>query len=136
MGTGVSPATDFLKSSGFNLEKDGGIATDEYMRVKGYKNVFAIGDIAHYPQHPEGQQRRVEHWNCAGNQVCDSSNDCVPLAYSVFRDGRLRTTSPARMIWLLLQRSQSSGHPSAKDYDTLAQAQALTTPTLTGTLTN
>lgn len=69
MGTGVAPATDFLKSSGFSLEKDGGIATDEYLRVKGYKNVYAIGDIAHYPQYPDKQQRRVEHWNVAGNHV-------------------------------------------------------------------
>ena len=67
MGTGVAPATAFLKESGFKLEKDGGIATDEYLRVKGHDNIYAIGDIAHYVQYPEKFQRRVEHWNVAGN---------------------------------------------------------------------
>ncbi len=76
MGTGVSPATDFLKESGFSLEKDGGIAVDEYLRVKGHKNIYAIGDISHYPQYPEKQQRRVEHWNVAGNHVSRPSHRC------------------------------------------------------------
>ena len=70
MGTGVSPSTDFLKNSGFTLEKDGGITVDEYLRVKGYKNIYAAGDIAHYPQYPDKFSRRVEHWNVAGNHVC------------------------------------------------------------------
>ena len=69
MGTGVGPATGFLKDSGFSLEKDGGILVDEQLRVKGHKNIYAIGDIAHYAQYPAKQQRRVEHWNVAGNQV-------------------------------------------------------------------
>jgi len=69
MGTGVSPATGFLKESGFSLEEDGGIAVDEYLRVKGEQNIYAIGDIAHYTQYPDKFQRRVEHWNVAGNMV-------------------------------------------------------------------
>ena len=46
MGVGVAPATAFLKKSGIELEKDGGIKVDEYLRVKSgkdTKNVFAIG---------------------------------------------------------------------------------------------
>lgn len=69
MGTGVAPATQFLKDSGFQLEKDGGIVVDEYLRVKGQDHIYAIGDIAHYTQYPDKFQRRVEHWNVAGNQV-------------------------------------------------------------------
>ena len=68
MGTGVAPATGFLKDSGFSLEKDGGITVDENLRVKGHKNIYAIGDIAHHTQYPAKFQRRVEHWNVAGNQ--------------------------------------------------------------------
>ena len=75
MGTGVAPATDFLKESTFNLEKDGGIKVDEYLRVMAHKNIYAVGDIAHYPQAPEGQQRRVEHWNVAGQQVSGVPSD-------------------------------------------------------------
>ena len=46
MGVGVSPATQYLKGSGVELERDGGIRVDKYMRVKSgkdTKNVFAIG---------------------------------------------------------------------------------------------
>ncbi|WWC86273.1 uncharacterized protein L201_001146 [Kwoniella dendrophila CBS 6074] len=66
MGTGVQPATDFIKDQ-IKLEDDGGVKVDEYLRVKDQKNVYAIGDIAHYVQYPEKFQRRVEHWNVAGN---------------------------------------------------------------------
>ncbi|QRW21600.1 apoptosis-inducing factor 1 [Rhizoctonia solani] len=49
MGIGVAPATEFLKSSPFTLEKDGGIAVDEYLRA------------------PTGDLSRIEHWNVANN---------------------------------------------------------------------
>jgi len=80
MGTGVAPATGFLKDSGFELEKDGGIAVDKYLRVKGYDNIYAIGDIAHYPQAPDGHQRRVEHWNVAGNQGREAAHNIAKPA--------------------------------------------------------
>jgi len=69
LGVGVAPATKFLEASGFKLEKDQGITVDEYLRVQGQEDVFAIGDIAHYKQYPEKEARRVEHWNVAGNHV-------------------------------------------------------------------
>jgi hypothetical protein len=50
MGVGVSPATEFLKASGLPLEDDGGVVVDELLRVKGQQDVFAIGDIATFPQ--------------------------------------------------------------------------------------
>lgn len=43
MGVGVAPATEFLKQSGFRLEPDSGIKVDEYLRVPGHADVFAIG---------------------------------------------------------------------------------------------
>ena len=63
MGTGVRPATDYLKTSGWELEKDGSVKVDELLRVTGRTDVYAIGDIATYPQFPTGMYRRVEHWN-------------------------------------------------------------------------
>jgi NADPH-dependent 2,4-dienoyl-CoA reductase/sulfur reductase-like enzyme len=69
MGVGVAPATGFLNGSGIELEKDGSIKVDKYLRVKtgkDTKNVFAIGDIATYPQ-ANGDETRIEHWNVAGN---------------------------------------------------------------------
>jgi len=70
MGVGVAPATQYLKGSGVELERDGGVRVDKYMRVKtgkDTKNVFAIGDIAIYP-HANGDEVRIEHWNVAANQ--------------------------------------------------------------------
>ncbi|RDB26297.1 Apoptosis-inducing factor 1 [Hypsizygus marmoreus] len=69
MGVGVAPATEFLKGSGIELEKDGGVKVDEYLRVQSgsdRNNVYAIGDIAVYPQQ-SGGYTRIEHWNVAGN---------------------------------------------------------------------
>jgi len=63
MGVGVRPATDYLKASGWELEKDGSVKVDELLRVAGRGDVYAIGDIATYPQLPVGTYRRIEHWN-------------------------------------------------------------------------
>ncbi|KAJ7056617.1 pyridine nucleotide-disulfide oxidoreductase-domain-containing protein [Mycena amicta] len=54
--------------SGVPTERDGGVRVDEYLKLVGYEDVYAVGDIAHYPQLPTGEIRRVEHWNVAGNQ--------------------------------------------------------------------
>ncbi|KAG6817164.1 hypothetical protein H0H87_012125 [Tephrocybe sp. NHM501043] len=88
MGVGVAPATEFVKGSGIELEKDGGIKVDKYLRVESgpdRENVYAVGlllthlyydaffthlagDIAVYPQ-VTGSYSRIEHWNvsCAAH---------------------------------------------------------------------
>jgi NADPH-dependent 2,4-dienoyl-CoA reductase/sulfur reductase-like enzyme len=68
LGAGVVPKTDFLKSSGITIDKDGGISVDGSMRVPGFEGVFAVGDIARYPYHLTGENIRVEHWSVAQNQ--------------------------------------------------------------------
>lgn len=71
MGVGVAPATEYLKNSkGFEqvVDKIGAVQVDEYLKVKGLSDVYAIGDIALYPQPGTGESRRIEHWNVAGNQ--------------------------------------------------------------------
>ncbi|KUJ18109.1 uncharacterized protein LY89DRAFT_684033 [Mollisia scopiformis] len=71
LGTGVGPATTFLKeNSAVQLEKDGSLKTDEHFAVAGLKDVYAIGDIATYPYHGpggDGSLTRIEHWNVAQN---------------------------------------------------------------------
>lgn len=72
LGVGVSPATDYLKESpGFpELCKDGSVAVDKSLRVKGLSkesNIFACGDIATVPARDEDATVRIEHWNVAGN---------------------------------------------------------------------
>lgn len=139
MGTGVSPATGFLKESGFSLEKDGGIAVDEQLRVKGERNIYAIGDIAHYSQYPDKFQRRVEHWNVAGNMVCIPaalSSSSWSTGLTRFRDVMLVRTSPSQMTRPRTTRSQFSGRQSERDYDTSVRALVSTTPTPTVTSTS
>jgi hypothetical protein len=48
MGVGVRPATEFLKDSGFTLERDGSLTVDEYLRVPGKDNIYAIGKITDF----------------------------------------------------------------------------------------
>lgn len=46
MGVGVAPATEFLKGSGLELERDGGVKVDKFLKVtsgKNTSNVYAIG---------------------------------------------------------------------------------------------
>lgn len=71
LGTGVGPATTFLKdNNAVELQKDGSLKTDEHFAVAGLKDVYAIGDIATYPYHGpggDGALTRIEHWNVAQN---------------------------------------------------------------------
>lgn len=74
LGTGVRPATDFLKGTAVPLEPDGSVKTDENFAVPNLGgSVFAIGDIAKYPYHGPGADSgtgtpvRIEHWNVAQN---------------------------------------------------------------------
>ncbi|KAK4047215.1 Apoptosis-inducing factor 1 [Microbotryomycetes sp. JL221] len=71
LGVGVKPATEILKNSGLNLEKDQSIKTDEFLKIQAVNkgNVFAIGDIANYKDVKSGEHVRVEHWNVAGNHA-------------------------------------------------------------------
>ena len=43
MAVGIGPATEFLKESGFKLEKDGAVKVDKYLRVMGIDDVYATG---------------------------------------------------------------------------------------------
>ncbi|CAG8636595.1 12905_t:CDS:10, partial [Ambispora leptoticha] len=68
VGAGVVPATDFLKSSPeFPLERDGSLRVNEYFKVEGLDNIYAIGDIARYPYHLTNEILRIEHWSYAEN---------------------------------------------------------------------
>ena len=43
MAVGIGPATQFLKESGLELEKDGSLSVDKQLRVKGVDDVYATG---------------------------------------------------------------------------------------------
>ena len=58
VGIGVKPATEFL--SGITLHKDGGVITDEHLHA--HADIYAAGDIAHFPDPRTGELTRIEHW--------------------------------------------------------------------------
>lgn len=67
LGTGVRPNTEFLKNSGLEMNKDGGIVCDPFMQTN-LPGVFAAGDIASVPYWPTGSRTRIEHWVVALEQ--------------------------------------------------------------------
>jgi NADPH-dependent 2,4-dienoyl-CoA reductase/sulfur reductase-like enzyme len=102
LGVGVAPATKFLEASGFKLEKDQGITVDQYLRVEGEEDIFAIGDIAHYKQYPHKDARRVEHWNVAGNHVSRSRRiSVIAFANEFFDVGICRAARSPRVSFRL-----------------------------------
>lgn len=61
VGAGVRPATQFLKDSGLEMDKFGGVVCDPFLNTND-KDIFAAGDIASYPYWPTGGRVRSEHW--------------------------------------------------------------------------
>jgi len=61
VGTGVRPATDFLK--GVLLADDGGIPVDSSMQAA--PGLYAAGDIAQFPLPRSDTTLRIEHWRVA-----------------------------------------------------------------------
>ena len=60
MGVGVGPATEFLRNSkGFEqvVDRTGAVQVDEFMKVKGLDNVYAIGVF--YDQHSSCRSNNV-----------------------------------------------------------------------------
>lgn len=43
LGVGVAPVTGYLENSGVELEKDGSVKVDDYWRIKGVEDAYAVG---------------------------------------------------------------------------------------------
>ena len=65
-GIGVRPATNYLRN--IELNSDGGVPVDEFLRVPGKPALFAAGDVAAFPVPPTGEVGRIEHWRVAEEQ--------------------------------------------------------------------
>ncbi len=65
VGVGVEPNVDFVDGSG--IETDDGVVVDERFRTSA-PGVYAIGDVARYPDPIGGRPRRIEHWSNADAQ--------------------------------------------------------------------
>jgi NADH dehydrogenase FAD-containing subunit len=92
MAVGIGPATEFLKESGFHLEKDGSLRVDKWLRVAGLPDVYATGgflfptsglkftagDIATFPYVQQSNKLlRIEHWDVAINHGRSVANHIV-----------------------------------------------------------
>jgi 3-phenylpropionate/trans-cinnamate dioxygenase ferredoxin reductase subunit len=65
VGIGVVPNVELAKDAGAEL--DDGIVVDERFRSS-LPDVYAIGDVARYPDSTSGRLRRIEHWSSANAQ--------------------------------------------------------------------
>lgn len=82
-GIGVIPNTEWLQDSGLPL-KDG-VVCDEYCRVEGFQDIYAIGDVARWKHAGTGEYRRVEHWTNAVDQAnLVAANILNPLAHKAY----------------------------------------------------
>lgn len=61
VGIGVQPATGFV--NGIARERDGSLLVDETLAVAA--DLYAIGDLARFPDWRSGNPIRVEHWRVA-----------------------------------------------------------------------
>jgi NADPH-dependent 2,4-dienoyl-CoA reductase/sulfur reductase-like enzyme len=65
VGVGVQPNVDVVEGTG--VEIDNGIVVDEGFRTS-VEDVYAIGDVAQFPDPVAGHRRRIEHWSNAHAQ--------------------------------------------------------------------
>lgn len=66
LGLGVKPRTALAKAAGLKLDDKGGVLVDD--RLRAAEGVYAVGDIAAYPDQASGRTIRVEHWVHAQRQ--------------------------------------------------------------------
>lgn len=67
VGIGATPATAWLESSGLPLSD--GVECDDQLRVRGYPDIFAAGDVARWPHALYGHSLRIEHWSNANEHA-------------------------------------------------------------------
>ena len=117
IGIGVRPATDFL--NGFDMHKDGGVVSDANLRIG--DDIFAAGDIVHFPDARTGESTRIEHWRtalqlgrCAANNMVGKATpfDGVPFFWTTQFDVTLNYVGHA-VGW---DRTVVQGNIDSKDF--------------------
>lgn len=79
LGTGAAPNTQLLEKAGVKVEEDKTVKVNGALRVAGFDGVYAIGDIATYPNPSGGAESllNIEHWNVASNHGRAAAQDIV-----------------------------------------------------------
>ena len=65
VGVGVVPRTGLAEAAG--LDTGNGVWVDEYLQTS-CTDIYAVGDIAAYPDPITGERSRIEHWTVAERQ--------------------------------------------------------------------
>ena len=88
VGVGVEPNVELAEEAGADI--DDGVVVDGRFSTS-LRDVFAIGDVARYPDPTSGRHRRIEHWSNAdaqgahlGNQLAGSraAYDVLPIFFT------------------------------------------------------
>lgn len=96
VGIGVVPNVELAEQAGGTI--DDGVVVDEHFRTS-LPDVYAIGDIARYPDPVARRDRRIEHWSAAhaqgaylGRHLAGAreSYDVVPVFFTQLFDRKLQ----------------------------------------------
>ncbi len=103
--------TEWLDGNGLDLSD--GVATDEQLRVGGFPDVVAVGDVARFPNaRYDGVPRRVEHWSIPTDTAKHAAK--VLVAHLTGSDADLAPFAPLPTFWSDQHefRLQSFGAPA------------------------
>ena len=116
VGVGVEPNVELAQEAGVDV--DDGIVVDERFRTS-LQDVYAIGDVARYPDPTSGRQRRIEHWTNAdaqgahlGRQLAGSraTYDALPVFFTQLFGRKLQVLGDAeRSAECVLRGSLAEG---------------------------
>jgi NADPH-dependent 2,4-dienoyl-CoA reductase/sulfur reductase-like enzyme len=106
-GIGALPNTGWLAGSGIAV--DDGVVCDQFCQSS-VPGVFAVGDVARWPNELFGESMRIEHWTNAIEQA-------ATVAWNITHPDRPRGYSPVPYVWSDQYglRLQIVGRPRADD---------------------